>query len=150
MLLPYVLIVSTLAVLFLTGWILWLHRRLNRLFTGRGGQNLEELAFKFGAELAKLNRSQLEVERFLAEVDERLSNSVRHVRTARYNPFADRGGNQSFSTALLNEKGDGVILTGLHARDTMRVYAKPVRKHASDFELTAEERGVLVGDVSKS
>ena len=114
-----------------------------RLFTGRAGQNLEELAINFGSELAELDRARQEIEKFLVEANQRLSSSVRHVRTLRYNPFPDQGGNQSFSTALLDEKGNGVIITGLHARDTMRVYAKPIRQRASDFELTIEEQDVL-------
>lgn len=132
------------AVLGLGGWLLWLHRRLTRFFIGRGGQNLEELAINFGRDLQSLDQSRQEIERFLIAADQRLKSSVRHVRTLRYNPFPDQGGNQSFTTALLNEQGDGVIITGLHARDTMRVYAKPVSNRASEFELTAEEENALV------
>lgn len=132
-----------LADLILVGWLAWLHRRLNRLFTGRGGQNLEELALDFRHQLAALDHARQEIERFLIEADQRLKSAVRHVRTFRYNPFPDQGGNQSFTTVWLNERGDGVIITGLHARDTMRVYAKPIVNRTSQFELTAEEQAAL-------
>lgn len=135
-----------LAIIGLAIWLWQLARRITRLFTGHGGQNLEELAINFGSELVKLDRSRQEIEKFLVAADQRLAGSLRHVRTLRYNPFPDQGGNQSFSTALIDEKGDGVIITGLHARDTMRVYAKPIRNRASDFELTAEEQNVLGSD----
>ena len=134
-----------LADLILVGWLAWLHRRLNRLFTGRAGQSLEELALDFGHKLAELDRARHEIERFLIEADQRLKSAVCHVRTFRYNPFPDQGGNQSFTTAWLNERGDGVIITGLHARDTMRVYAKPIINRTSQFELTTEEQTCLDG-----
>jgi predicted phosphohydrolase len=132
-----------LVIIGLAVWVWQLERRLARLFTGRAGQNLEELAIHFGHDLDALDRSRQEIERFLIKADERLKNSVRHVQTFRYNPFPDQGGNQSFTTALLNEKGDGVIITGLHARDTMRVYAKPIVNRTSQFELTTEEQACL-------
>ncbi len=135
-----------LVIIGLAIWLWRLERRITRLFTGRGSQNLEELAINFGRELAELDRARQEIERFLVEANQRLSSSVRHVRTLRYNPFPDQGGNQSFSTAWLDEKGDGVIITGLHARDTMRVYAKPIRNRVSDFELTVEERDALASN----
>jgi len=138
-----IVIALGLIVIGLAGWLWRLERRLTRLFTGRGHQNLEELVTNFGRELTELDRARQEIEHFLVAADQRLSSSVRHVRTLRYNPFPDQGGNQSFSTALLDEKGDGVIITGLHARDTMRVYAKPIRNRVSDFELTIEEQDAL-------
>lgn len=135
-----------LVIIGLAIWLWRLERRITRLFTGRGLQNLEELTINFGRELAELDHARQEIERFLIAANQRLSSSVRHVRTLRYNPFPDQGGNQSFSTALLDEKGDGVIITGLHARDTMRVYAKPIRNRVSDFELTVEEQDALVSN----
>jgi len=130
-------------VLGLTGWLFQLQRRITRLFAGRSGQNFEELVLDFGRNLTELDRSRQEIESFLIVANERLKNSVHHIRTLRYNPFPDQGSNQSFTTALLNEKGDGVIITGLHARDTMRVYAKPVLNQKSEFELTTEEQAIL-------
>jgi len=132
-----------LVIIGLAVWVWQLERRLARLFTGGGAKNLEELALDFGHKLGELDRARQEIERFLIETDQRLKTAVRHVQTFRYNPFPDQGGNQSFTTALLNEKGDGVIITGLHARDTMRVYAKPIVNRTSQFELTTEEQQAL-------
>lgn len=137
------IIALILIVISLVVWLWLMNQRINRLFTGRQGQSLEELAENYGQELKALHASRQEIERFLIQADARLATSVRHVRTLRYNPFPDQGGSQSFTTALLDEKGNGVILTGLHARDTMRVYAKPIRAHTSEIELTQEERSAL-------
>jgi Protein of unknown function (DUF4446) len=74
-----------------------------------------------------------------------VKDSVRKVKTVRFNPFAGTGvgGNQSFSTALLNEHGDGVIISALHSRERVAVFAKPISNYQSEYELTAEEKSLL-------
>jgi hypothetical protein len=38
------------------------------------------------------------------------------------------GGTNSFSLALLNEEGDGVILSTLHSRERVNVYSKEIKE----------------------
>ena len=45
--------------------------------------------------------------------------------------------------ALVDENGHGVIMTGLHGRDDVRVYAKPLENWKSSHSLSAEEQEVL-------
>ena len=61
----------------------------------------------------------------------------------RFNPYHDTGGEYSFTVALLDENGTGVLLTGLYHRDQSRVYAKDVRSWTSDQELMDEEREAI-------
>lgn len=61
----------------------------------------------------------------------------------RFNPYHDTGGEYSFSVALLDEHGTGILLTGLFHRDQSRVYAKEVRGWASEHELMDEEREAI-------
>lgn len=79
----------------------------------------------------------------LESMDARIRRSVTKVNTLRFNPFRAEGGNHSFVTALLNEEGDGVVISGLYARNETRVYAKPVKKLGSEHELTKEEREMI-------
>src|SRR6185369_3846142 len=73
-------------------------------------------------------------------IELRLKKSIRGVETIRFNPFKDSGGNHSFATALISEEGDGVVISSLYARDRVNIFAKPIKKHVSDFELTGEEQ----------
>ncbi len=58
----------------------------------------------------------------------------------RFNPFSDLGGDQSFSLAVLDEDSSGVVLTGLHSRESTRVYAKLIEKgNAEKAKLSREE-----------
>ena len=65
------------------------------------------------------------------------------VKIMRFNPFKDVGGNQSFAVAVINEDGDGVVLSSLYSRERMSVFAKPIIKGQSDIELSTEEKTVI-------
>jgi hypothetical protein len=53
------------------------------------------------------------------------------------------GGNQSFATAFLNEDGDGVVISSLYSREHTSVFAKPVKKHSSEHEMSNEEKEAM-------
>lgn len=65
------------------------------------------------------------------------------VGIIRYDAFDDMGGGLSFSAALLDEDGTGIVLSAINGRQETRAYAKPVVKGASDFSLSAEEIAVV-------
>jgi uncharacterized protein DUF4446 len=69
--------------------------------------------------------------------------AIQRVGVVQFNPYHDTGGEYSFSVALLDENGTGLLLTGLYHRDQSRVYAKEVRSWTSDQELMAEERQAI-------
>lgn len=65
--------------------------------------------------------------------------SFRHLGIVRYDAFNDTGGRLSWSVALLDDAGDGVVLTSIHGRSEARSYAKGVTGWASDQPLSPEE-----------
>ena len=65
-----------------------------------------------------LQRLDAAVRRLSAEdarLGERLSGAVQRVALIRYDAFEDVGGRLSFSCALLDERGDGVVVTSMFA-----------------------------------
>ena len=70
---------------------------------------------------------------------ERMSGAVQRVALIRYDAFEDVGGRLSFSCALLDERGNGVVMTSINGRQDTRVYAKPVHRGTSDHNLSEEE-----------
>jgi hypothetical protein len=60
-----------------------------------------------------------------------------------YNALADISGNLSFSLALLDRRANGVVVSFLNARDSVRVYGKPIQDGASKYRLSDEERRAL-------
>jgi hypothetical protein len=75
----------------------------------------------------------------LEDVDRRLRTAIQHVTVSRYRAFEDAGGDQSFTVALLDDADNGVVMTGLHSRAGVRVYAKPLQGGRSPYALTSEE-----------
>ena len=68
-----------------------------------------------------------------------IEGGVRRVALLRYDAFEDVGGRLSFSCALLDEHGTGVVLTSINGRQETRVYAKPVTESNSTYNLSMEE-----------
>lgn len=68
-----------------------------------------------------------------------IEGSVRNVALLRYDAFEDVGGRLSFSCALLDDQGNGVVLTSINGRQETRVYAKPVTRGTSSHNLSLEE-----------
>lgn len=69
---------------------------------------------------------------------------VQKVGLVRFNPFAETGGDQSFTLALLDGEDSGFVISSLHSRDSTRLYAKPVKKgKAAGYELSTEEERAI-------
>jgi hypothetical protein len=99
-----------------------------------------------GALLGKIERLEQAV-RTLNGTDRRqqfqIEGSVRRVALLRYDAFEDVGGRLSFSCAMLDEHGTGVVLTSINGRQETRVYAKPVAVGTSTYNLSAEEEEAI-------
>jgi hypothetical protein len=65
--------------------------------------------------------------------------ALRHLAVVRYDAFGDMGGHLSWSLALLDDAGNGVVLTSIHGRSDARTYAKTVTAWASEQQLSPEE-----------
>ena len=67
------------------------------------------------------------------------SQALRHLAVVRYDAFGDMGGHLSWSLALLDDGGDGVVLTSIHGRSEARTYAKNVTGWSCEQQLSPEE-----------
>ena len=65
--------------------------------------------------------------------------ALRDVAIVRYDALNEMSGQLSFSLALLNAVGDGVVLSSINGRAETRTYAKPVVAGQGEQELSPEE-----------
>jgi hypothetical protein len=72
-----------------------------------------------------------------------IEGALSRVGLVRFDAFADAGGAQSFSLALLDPAADGVLLTSLHSRQVTRLYIKSIRAGRADVPLSGEEVAAL-------
>lgn len=144
---PIVWVIGALIVLAIIDviWLFFLTRKINRLLGGTTAKNIEETLRTIGKELESTAKFKNEVTRYLATAEERIKRSIQGIETVRFNPFKGTGdgGNQSFATAIINENGDGVVVSSLYSRERVSVFSKPIRSFKSEFELTEEENQAL-------
>src|SRR5215218_6564491 len=69
--------------------------------------------------------------------------ALRHLAVVRYDAFGDMGGHLSWSLALLDDAGDGVVLTSIHGRSDARTYAKSVSSWTCEQQLSPEEHEAI-------
>jgi hypothetical protein len=85
--------------------------------------------------------------RSLSSTDRRqealIEGAVRHVGLVRYDAFEDVGGRLSFSCAMLDDLGNGVVMTSINGRQDTRVYAKPIVEGRSQYNLSIEEEEAI-------
>src|SRR5438874_4761742 len=74
-------------------------------------------------------------ERRLAELSQ---GAIQHVGVVRFDAFEDMGGRLSFSAAMLDAHGDGVVITSINGRQDTRCYAKQIRGGTSIHNLSDE------------
>ncbi len=138
-------VVLCVATLILLGLVVWMHLKLRRFLVHIDAHHIGDSLTHISRGLADLQSFRGELESYLSGVEKRLRTGARSIHTVRFNPFKGTGGggNQSFATAIVNEEGDGVIISSLYARDHVSVFSKPVSNHESSYELSDEEREAL-------
>lgn len=67
------------------------------------------------------------------------TDALRHLAVVRYDAFGDMGGHLSWSVALLDDRGHGVVLTSIHGRSDARTYAKTITGWTCEQQLSPEE-----------
>lgn len=135
-------VLSGLAILVLWALIqdFVLFRRLRRLVRGGDGKTLEGTIRKLEERVATLEGHAKKTNILFAELQRSVATAIRGVSVKKFNPFEGSGGQQSFVVALIDEKGTGTVISGIHARDGVRVYAKAVEKFSSLSTLSDEEK----------
>lgn len=69
--------------------------------------------------------------------------ALRHLSVVRYDAFTDTGGQLSWSLALLDDSGSGVVVTSIQGRAESRTYAKSVTDWTSETQLSPEEEDAI-------
>lgn len=115
--------------------------KYRRLMGESAEGSLDDLVLENKDEINSTRQLLEELEKRLVKQGEQLGFCVQNVGLLRYNPFSQTGGNQSFSLALLDEQGQGIVVTSFHSRDATRVYAKVVKDgKAEDGSFSKEEK----------
>jgi hypothetical protein len=136
------IIVVLLAVVLMPG-ILRTQRRAGQRGTTRSSRKVEAEVEQQGKAIQRLEAAVRQLALGQKQLGELAEGSVRHVGVVRFDAFEDMGGRLSFSAALLDGNGDGVVITSINGRQDTRCYAKRVTNATSIHNLTDEERQAI-------
>lgn len=75
----------------------------------------------------------------VAALKREAGDALRHLAVVRYDAFGDMGGHLSWSLALLDDSGHGVVVTSIHGRSEARTYAKNIVGWHCEQQLSPEE-----------
>ena len=127
-----------------------LEKKYRRLMRGVNKNNLEEMVISYLDKIDEVKdqigevKDQNDVMKHLYEqVNGEVKNCVQKASMIRYKAFDDVGSDLSFSIALLDGNSNGIILTSIYGRNESTIYAKPIDKGISRYELSQEESKVL-------
>ena len=138
-------VVAVLALALAVGSHLRLSRLRRRFTVLWAGGEVDVATLVAGQErrLAALVRDVETVRGDVESVRGDLRTSLRNVSVVRYDAFGDMGGRLSFSCAVVDDAGDGLVISSIHARGESRTYAKGIIGGSSEITLTPEEQEAL-------
>jgi hypothetical protein len=118
-------------------------RRAYAVFTTGRRQDVLTLLERHIDEVASVRQEVAALRDYTGQLRELDRHTVSRTAMVRYDAFDDMGGHLSFSAALLDERGDGLIVTAINGRTDTRVYAKPIERGDSRHNLSDEERTAI-------
>ena len=143
-------LVLLVLVLLLGLWLILLYRQVNgfrqsygALLTSGEGKNLGELLSMYVEQMRLAASKADQLTETSAQMEKQLQSSIQRVGLVRFNAFEGTGGEQSFALALLDAEGDGVVVSSLQGRAESRLYAKPVKRWDSTYNLSVEEKEAI-------
>ena len=118
-------------------------RRTLRVTRGARGNELLLALREHGDDLDVLETAVIDLQARVSAAEDALALCTRRVAMVHYDAFPDMGGKLSFSLAMLDEQGDGVVLSIINGRSETRVWGKRVIAGSSRQRLSDEESKVL-------
>lgn len=115
----------------------------SELMNGTGSGNIERL---LKDHLVHNEASKVRLDESIDRIkvlETKMESAKRYIGVARYDAFDDVGGSQSFSLAVYDEQGDGIVLTSQVGRTDCRVYAKEIKSGKADRDLSNEEQSAV-------
>lgn len=120
-----------------------LRKQYTRMMNGSKAENMEQLIIEMQNGLNEQKAESITTSAKVETVRKALMKTKSKVVIHRYNAFNEGGSDLSFTIAILDDYQDGVILTGIHSREQMYLYAKPIQNAQSTYTLSPEEQEAI-------
>lgn len=134
--------VLLVAVVLLALRLRALARAQRQAFAG-GELDVVGVLARHGRQLAELRDRIEAADDRATQVRAELATAFSRLGIVRYDAFEDMGGALSFSAALLDERGDGLVISTINGRTDSRTYVKSVAGGRSEHPLSDEEQAAI-------
>ena len=117
-----------------------------RLVTIQGRNGTEDILEAVSRQIEEVRALRGDIRSIAGEVQrlaEAFQTALQRFAVYRYDAFEDMGGQLSFSAAILNDHGDGLVISCINGRQEARTYAKPVQRAQSPYNLSPEEQEAI-------
>jgi hypothetical protein len=145
-----VIAILAFLVILLVVWVtlisynLGVLRRNQRILSrGRTDSSLQDILAQHFIRVDGLEDRIEHLEHNMDALHELQLSAVQRIGLVRYDAFDDMGGELSFALALLNDHGDGVVMSTITGRQDNRTYSKQVIKGRAAIQSSAEEDAAI-------
>lgn len=112
------------------------------------GENVEQILSEYLKIVDEMLDKSKKQEEELKRLENNLKKCVQKVGIVRYNAYGDTGSDLSFTLALMDSEDNGIVVNGLYSRECSSIFAKPLVKGETKYNLSAEEIQAI--DIAKS
>jgi len=120
-----------------------LKEKLKSLLGGSDAIRLEEANIRSHELIAELKDGQRHHEEQIEAVKRQLAAMKAKTALIRYNALQEGGHDLSFSLAIVDQNGNGLVLTNIRTRHDSHLYAKPLENGRSGYALSPEEQEAI-------
>lgn len=143
----FALVIASIILAMLIAWLFAAFKRFRLRYENIGSAaaagNLAEIMVRQSEDIRQLQDDLVKLEETKNQLGKDLTLAIQKIGLVRFDAFDDVGGKLSFAAALLDDQGDGVIISSINGRQENRVYAKPVKGGASIYNLSIEEKEAI-------
>jgi hypothetical protein len=149
-----VLVVGAIALiaLVLAASLAWRTSRMKRQYAVLSASDdrasFVEVVSRKAEEVEALRADVASLAADLRGTQRELQQAIRHIGIVRYDAFGDMGGRMSFSAALIDDHGNGFVISTIHARSESRSYVKEIRGGMAEVHLSPEESAAVADAVA--
>ena len=104
-----------------------------------GSRDLVDFTVSLQGRIDSLHRALDDVSASLSHLGHRVDGTISRTAIVRYDAYANTGGHQSASVALLDASRSGVVLSAIQGRDYARIYIKELEEGRAAISLSPEE-----------
>ena len=133
-------IIIFILLILVIAYVYYLNKNYIKFMNKLGnGNNLDEMLKKYLDDVKDIKQDNSEIKAYYTKLDYDIGSSIQKVGLVRFNAFQNVGSDLSFALALLDREDNGIVLNGIYGSESSNIYAKPIKKGESIYQLSEEE-----------